>query len=132
MPENAAPTRSSRMLSSTCGNDEFGEDITGASCRMPTTHPDGIEPDAIEPDVAPDDEEETFDRTVDEGRQRLGRSWVQLIATGLLGGLVFGHLLPGQDVVGGAPETHRDAQSVRAACRVHAQVAGLLRRQLAH
>lgn len=57
---------------------------------MPTTHPDGIEPDAIEPDVAPDDEEETFDRTVDEGRQRLGRSWVQLIATGPLGGLDVG------------------------------------------
>jgi formate/nitrite transporter FocA (FNT family) len=44
----------------------------------------------IEPDVAPRDEEDTFDRLVDEGEQRLGRSWVQLIATGLLGGLDVG------------------------------------------
>ena len=47
-------------------------------------------PTGIEPEVAPRDEEETFDRTVDEGRQRLGRSWLQLIATGLLGGLDVG------------------------------------------
>ena len=46
--------------------------------------------EGIEPEVAPRDEEETFDRTVDEGRQRLGRSWLQLIATGLLGGLDIG------------------------------------------
>ena len=46
--------------------------------------------DAVEPDVAPRDEEATFDRLVDEGTQRLGRSWVQLIATGLLGGLDIG------------------------------------------
>lgn len=45
---------------------------------------------AVEPDVAPRDEEATFDRLVDEGTQRLGRSWVQLIATGLLGGLDIG------------------------------------------
>jgi formate-nitrite transporter family protein len=44
----------------------------------------------VEPDVAPRDEEATFDRLVDEGTQRLGRSWVQLIATGLLGGLDIG------------------------------------------
>jgi formate/nitrite transporter FocA (FNT family) len=42
--------------------------------------------DSVEPDVAPRAEEDTFDRTVDEGRQRLGRSWVQLIITGFLGG----------------------------------------------
>ncbi len=46
--------------------------------------------EAIEPEVAPRDEEATFDRTVDEGRQRLGRSWLQLIAKGLLGGLDIG------------------------------------------
>lgn len=46
--------------------------------------------DSVEPDVAPRDEEDTFDRLVDEGTQRLGRSWVQLIATGLLGGLDIG------------------------------------------
>jgi formate-nitrite transporter family protein len=45
---------------------------------------------AVEPDVAPRDEEATFDRLVDEGSQRLGRSWVQLMATGLLGGLDIG------------------------------------------
>jgi formate/nitrite transporter FocA (FNT family) len=44
----------------------------------------------IDPEVAPRGEEDTFDRTVDEGRQRLGRSWLQLIATGLLGGLDVG------------------------------------------
>jgi formate-nitrite transporter family protein len=46
--------------------------------------------EGVEPEVAPRGEEETFDRTVDEGRQRLGRSWLQLIATGLLGGLDVG------------------------------------------
>jgi formate/nitrite transporter FocA (FNT family) len=51
--------------------------------------PDG-DADSIEPDVAPREEEKTFDRTVDEGRQRLGRAWVQLIATGLLGGFDVG------------------------------------------
>jgi formate/nitrite transporter FocA (FNT family) len=40
--------------------------------------------------VALRDEEQTFQRTVDEGAQRLGRSWVQLIATGLLGGFDIG------------------------------------------
>ena len=53
------------------------------------SRPDG-DADSIEPDVAPRDEEETFDRTVEEGRQRLGRSWLQLVATGLLGGLDVG------------------------------------------
>jgi formate-nitrite transporter family protein len=42
--------------------------------------------DSVEPDVAPRDEDDTFDRLVDEGQQRLGRSWVQLITTGFLGG----------------------------------------------
>jgi formate/nitrite transporter FocA (FNT family) len=53
------------------------------------SRPDG-DAAGIDPEVAPRDEEETFDRTVDEGRQRLGRSWLQLIATGLLGGLDVG------------------------------------------
>lgn len=42
--------------------------------------------DGTEPDVSPRDEEETFERLVDEGRQRLGRSWLQLLITGFLGG----------------------------------------------
>lgn len=46
--------------------------------------------DSVQPDVTPRDEEDTFDRTVDEGEQRLGRSWVQLITTGFLGGLDVG------------------------------------------
>lgn len=46
--------------------------------------------DGVQPDVAPRDEDDTFDRTVDEGRQRLGRSWVQLITTGFLGGFDVG------------------------------------------
>jgi formate/nitrite transporter FocA (FNT family) len=45
---------------------------------------------AVEPGVAQQDTERTFDRLVDEGRQRLGRSWHGLIATGLLGGLDIG------------------------------------------
>ncbi|MDQ3989267.1 MAG: formate/nitrite transporter family protein [Actinomycetota bacterium] len=46
--------------------------------------------DVTEPDVAQQDTERTFDRLVDEGQQRLGRSWPGLIATGLLGGLDIG------------------------------------------
>ncbi|MBA2555134.1 MAG: formate/nitrite transporter family protein [Geodermatophilaceae bacterium] len=46
--------------------------------------------DATEPEVAQEDEERTFDRLVDEGEQRLGRSWPGLVATGLLGGLDIG------------------------------------------
>jgi formate/nitrite transporter FocA (FNT family) len=42
------------------------------------------------PDVAQQDSERTFDRLVDEGEQRLGRSWSGLVATGLLGGLDVG------------------------------------------
>ena len=57
--------------------------------RPGVSRPDG-DAAGIDPEVAPRDEEETFDRTVDEGRQRLGRSWLQLIATGLLGGLDVG------------------------------------------
>ncbi len=43
-----------------------------------------------EPDIAQQDSERTFDRLVDEGQQRLGRSWPGLISTGLLGGLDIG------------------------------------------
>lgn len=43
-----------------------------------------------EPGVAQQDTERTFDRLVDEGEQRLGRSWSGLVATGLLGGLDVG------------------------------------------
>jgi formate/nitrite transporter FocA (FNT family) len=46
----------------------------------------GKSADSVEPDVAPREEEEAFDRTVDQGSQRLGRSWVQLGVTGFLGG----------------------------------------------
>lgn len=46
--------------------------------------------DATEPDVAQEDTERTFDRLVDEGEQRLGRSWSGLVSTGLLGGLDIG------------------------------------------
>jgi formate-nitrite transporter family protein len=45
---------------------------------------------AAEPAVPQQDTERTFDRLVDEGRQRLGRSWPGLVATGLLGGLDVG------------------------------------------
>ena len=45
---------------------------------------------AAEPDVPQQDSEETFDRLVDEGEQRLGRSWLGLAATGFLGGLDVG------------------------------------------
>ena len=46
--------------------------------------------DASKPDVAQRESERTFDRLIDEGEQRLGRSWSGLIATGLLGGLDIG------------------------------------------
>ncbi|WP_293238270.1 formate/nitrite transporter family protein [Mycolicibacterium sp.] len=50
---------------------------------------DGVHPD-VQPDLEQRDEEDTFDRTVEEGRQRLGRSWVQLLTTGFLGGFDVG------------------------------------------
>jgi formate-nitrite transporter family protein len=46
--------------------------------------------DAAEPDIAQEEPERTFDRLVDEGEQRLGRSWPGLLATGLMGGLDVG------------------------------------------
>lgn len=45
---------------------------------------------AAEPDVPQQGSEETFDRLVEEGKQRLGRSWLGLAATGFLGGLDVG------------------------------------------
>ncbi|HEU0088015.1 MAG TPA: formate/nitrite transporter family protein [Pseudonocardiaceae bacterium] len=45
---------------------------------------------ATAPAVPQQDAERTFDRLLDEGRQRLGRSWAGLTATGLLGGLDVG------------------------------------------
>jgi formate/nitrite transporter FocA (FNT family) len=42
------------------------------------------------PAVPQQDTERTFDRLVSEGRQRLGRSWPGLCATGFLGGLDVG------------------------------------------
>ncbi|MFC4948031.1 formate/nitrite transporter family protein [Pseudonocardia sp. GCM10023141] len=46
--------------------------------------------DTADPDVPQEDEERTFDRLVEEGEQRLGRSWPGLLSTGLLGGLDVG------------------------------------------
>jgi formate-nitrite transporter family protein len=46
--------------------------------------------EAAEPDIAQEEPERTFDRLVDEGEQRLGRSWPGLLATGLMGGLDIG------------------------------------------
>lgn len=46
--------------------------------------------DAAEPEIAQEEPERTFDRLVDEGEQRLGRSWPGLLATGLMGGLDVG------------------------------------------
>lgn len=45
---------------------------------------------AADPDVPQEDSEQTFDRLVDEGEQRLGRSWSGLLTTGFLGGLDVG------------------------------------------
>lgn len=42
------------------------------------------------PAVPQQDSEHTFDRWLDEGQQRLGRSWAGLFATGVLGGLDVG------------------------------------------
>lgn len=46
--------------------------------------------ESAEPDVPQRDSEETFDRLVDEGEQRLGRSWSGLVATGFMGGVDVG------------------------------------------
>jgi formate-nitrite transporter family protein len=43
-----------------------------------------------EPDVPQQVSEQTLDRLLDEGEQRLGRSWPGLLATGFLGGLDVG------------------------------------------
>ncbi|HEY6425323.1 MAG TPA: formate/nitrite transporter family protein [Pseudonocardiaceae bacterium] len=45
---------------------------------------------ATTPAVPQQETEQTFDRLVSEGRQRLGRSWSGLLATGFLGGLDIG------------------------------------------
>src|SRR3954468_24662885 len=42
------------------------------------------------PAVAQQDTEDIFDRLVEEGQQRLGRSWTGLTATALLGGIDVG------------------------------------------
>jgi formate/nitrite transporter FocA (FNT family) len=42
------------------------------------------------PVVAQADSEDTFDRIIEEGQQRLGRSWTGLISTALLGGIDVG------------------------------------------
>jgi formate/nitrite transporter FocA (FNT family) len=42
------------------------------------------------PVVAQQDSEETFDRLIDEGEQRLGRSWTGLSSTAVLGGIDVG------------------------------------------
>ena len=47
-------------------------------------------PDVTEPEVEQQDTERTFDRLLDEGTQRLGRSWSGLLSTGLLGGMDIG------------------------------------------
>ncbi|MGH3942197.1 MAG: formate/nitrite transporter family protein [Pseudonocardiaceae bacterium] len=43
-----------------------------------------------DPEVPQQDPEDTFDRLVEEGEQRLGRSWPGLISTGVLGGFDVG------------------------------------------
>jgi formate-nitrite transporter family protein len=43
-----------------------------------------------DPDVPQQDSEQTLARLLDEGEQRLGRSWPGLLATGFLGGLDVG------------------------------------------
>jgi len=45
---------------------------------------------ATEPSVPQQESEQTFDRLIDEGEQRLGRSWSGQLSTGLLGGLDVG------------------------------------------
>lgn len=47
-------------------------------------------PVAADPDIPQHGSEQTFDRLVGEGEQRLGRSWLGLLATGFLGGLDVG------------------------------------------
>src|SRR5579862_2005319 len=49
----------------------------------------GADPETT-PAVAEREVEETFLRTVDEGRRRMSRGWAPLIATGLVGGIDVG------------------------------------------
>lgn len=63
------------------------DDGTAAGAGSPTGT--GMRSPA-EPRVTQQDSEETFDRLVDEGVQRVGRSWTGLTATGLLGGFDVG------------------------------------------
>jgi formate/nitrite transporter FocA (FNT family) len=46
--------------------------------------------ESAKPDVPQRDSEETFERLLDEGQQRLGRSWPGLLATGFMGGVDVG------------------------------------------
>ena len=57
---------------------------SSSSMRVMTDH------SATSPAVPQQDTERTFDRLVDEGTQRLGRSWSGRLATGFLGGLDVG------------------------------------------
>lgn len=45
---------------------------------------------AADPEVPQQNAEQTYDRLVEEGKQRLGRSWPGLLSTGFLGGLDVG------------------------------------------
>jgi formate/nitrite transporter FocA (FNT family) len=64
----------------------------------PLKAPDAAIPSAREQEPVDEALRETFGRTIDEGRRRLGRTWPSLLATGAVGGLdvgagVFGMLV---------------------------------------
>ncbi|MGH9124599.1 MAG: formate/nitrite transporter family protein [Acidimicrobiales bacterium] len=59
--------------------------------RATTSNQPGVGSDATNnPEVAEHEVEETFLRTVDEGRRRMSRRWAPLLATGLVGGFDVG------------------------------------------
>jgi formate/nitrite transporter FocA (FNT family) len=59
--------------------------------RPTNTNRPGVGSDAATtPEVAEQEVEETFLRTVDEGRRRMSRRWAPLLATGLVGGIDVG------------------------------------------
>jgi len=83
-----------RCAHSRCTTTSFHRPAPGASTPRPRPTSPSLRGmaarESAEPDVPQRDSEETFDRLVDEGEQRLGRSWSGLVATGFMGGVDVG------------------------------------------
>jgi formate/nitrite transporter FocA (FNT family) len=78
LPGDLAGMRERLMAGRATGVGTTDEEQPGVPAQ-----PDGGEPDE---QLRAGDVEETFERTVEEGRRRLSRPWSPLVATGLVGG----------------------------------------------